>query len=176
MVDKLGFLLEHGVGDRRHTGGGLCAHLIGTRELLSRWQMPETVCDAGLYHSIYGTDNYPETSIPIERRQVVRNVIGEEAELLCFLFCIIERLSLYSSLSSDDPPSCVRSRYGGAALKLDEQTYSALCHIALANWLEQRGRAPQELRHQRDKIFRAMLPFLVPAARAAARDISEPNA
>ncbi|EKX50138.1 hypothetical protein GUITHDRAFT_135325 [Guillardia theta CCMP2712] len=54
---------------------------------------PQRICAAGLFHSIYGTSIFKHTSIvPDARgRAVVREVVGEEAEHLVWLFHSIDR-------------------------------------------------------------------------------------
>ena len=85
LVDRLGL-------DRvPQSSGSLYAHLCGTHDLLHGWGNPTAVCLAGLFHSIYGTWQYPEQSFPIERRGEIVAMIGAEAEHLAYLFCVTER-------------------------------------------------------------------------------------
>jgi hypothetical protein len=52
---KLLALKDLGVGEFAHLNGTLEHHLLGTCKLLMEWNNPEYVCDAGLYHAVYGT-------------------------------------------------------------------------------------------------------------------------
>jgi|AntAceMinimDraft_12_1070368.scaffolds.fasta_scaffold373654_1 hypothetical protein len=38
--------------------GALDAHLAGVRRVLHAWGAGDDVCDAGLFHSIYGTEGF----------------------------------------------------------------------------------------------------------------------
>src|SRR6266550_7337642 len=37
--------------------------LLGTRQLLMDWGARAAFCDAGLFHSVYGTEHYPPVSL-----------------------------------------------------------------------------------------------------------------
>lgn len=49
------------------------------------------MCDAGLFHSIYGTVHFRHQSWPLSDRASIVQVIGDEAEGLAYLFCTIDR-------------------------------------------------------------------------------------
>ena len=46
-----------------HTERGLLDHLLGTRQVLMDWRAQPAVCDAGLFHSVYGTEHYAPAAI-----------------------------------------------------------------------------------------------------------------
>ena len=50
---------------------------------------PQHVQDAGLFHSIYGTAVFHHQTTA--DRDVIQSVIGEKAEHLAYLFCILGR-------------------------------------------------------------------------------------
>src|SRR3546814_18378901 len=52
---------------------------------------PQTICLAGLFHSIYGTAHFRHATLPFSQRRVVKNLIGAEAEALAYLFCVTDR-------------------------------------------------------------------------------------
>jgi hypothetical protein len=87
--------LEHLRADAvKHSGGSLLSHLLGTWRILSREAEPESVCLAGLYHSIYGTTFFKSVLVDggeVKNRDLIRSIIGEEAEHLAHLFCTINR-------------------------------------------------------------------------------------
>jgi hypothetical protein len=66
-------------------------HLVGTHDLLQAWGSREDICDAGLFHSIYGTVRFHHKSWPLEQRDVIRGLIGDYAEELACLFCGMNR-------------------------------------------------------------------------------------
>ena len=68
-----------------HSGSTFFDHLWGTYSLLKKMGEPEYICDAGLYHSIYGTSYY-DVNVTVSR-EIVINLIGEVAENLVYVFC-----------------------------------------------------------------------------------------
>ena len=86
---KIDFLKKLGTQETRHSGGTLFDHLVGVSEILKNMDAPQYVQDAGLYHSIYGTDVFHHQTT--SDRGVVQGIIGEKAEHLVYLFCILGR-------------------------------------------------------------------------------------
>ena len=86
-MDKLEFIREH--CRTVHSGRLLSDHLINVYNLLKEEGHPEEVCDAGLFHSIYGTESYMFTSNSVEDRNLICSIIGNEAERLVHLFCTL---------------------------------------------------------------------------------------
>ena len=86
---KLDFLRKLGTDKTKHSGGTLFEHLVGVSEILKKMDAPQHVQDAGLYHSIYGTSAFHHQTTA--DRGVVQSVIGEKAEHLAYLFCILGR-------------------------------------------------------------------------------------
>ncbi|WUR11433.1 2OG-Fe(II) oxygenase [[Empedobacter] haloabium] len=83
------FLRDGGCAGLAHSGRDLLTHLIGTYRILRRRGAAEAVCLAGLFHSIYGT-SIMHCTLPLERA-AVRVRIGEHAERLAWLFCMMDR-------------------------------------------------------------------------------------
>jgi hypothetical protein len=74
-----------------HAVGSFEAHLIGTWHVLVCWRQPIEVTRCGLFHSVYSTDTYPRALIQPRSRSILRELIGEGAEALVFLFCTMDR-------------------------------------------------------------------------------------
>ena len=85
------YLREQLTDSVAHAKGTLYEHLLGTYTLLKAWGADETVCRAGLFHSVYGTNVFTTHSIPLTNRTKVAALIGKDAEHLAFLFSRIER-------------------------------------------------------------------------------------
>lgn len=85
QINKFQFLQEL-TSARRHTGRSFYQHLHGVYEHLQKLNAPQEVCDAGLFHSIYGTEFYEFQNNRITR-DVVRGFIGDYAEELVHVFC-----------------------------------------------------------------------------------------
>ena len=86
---KIDFLKRLGTEETKHSGGTLLDHLIGVSNILEEMGAPQHVQDAGLFHSIYGTAVFHHQTTA--DRSVVQSVIGEKAEHLAYLFCILGR-------------------------------------------------------------------------------------
>jgi hypothetical protein len=124
--------------DVRHSKRNLYAHLEGTHDLLHAWDNPEPVCAAGLFHSIYGTWHFRHKAFPIEERQVIRDLIGKEAEFLAYVFCVTQRPKdfLANIFASD---IVMRDHHAGHALRLTRAELNKLLEIEAANLIEQKG-------------------------------------
>ena len=88
---KIDFLKEMGADKTPHRDKTLLEHLIGVSEILKEMNAPEYIQDAGLFHSIYGTAYFRHQTV--SDRQVVQDLIGEKAELLAYLFCVLGRVT-----------------------------------------------------------------------------------
>jgi len=84
---KINFLKELGTETTLHSGGSLFDHLVGVSQILKEMNAPQHVQDAGLFHSIYGTYKFQHQTI--SDRNVIQNLIGEEAEYLVYMFCYL---------------------------------------------------------------------------------------
>jgi hypothetical protein len=118
-----------------HSEVGLFDHLLGTRRLLVEWEARPALCDAGLFHSVYSTDHYELTAIPLSMRDEVRQLIGDEAESLVWLFCMMRRETLFDQLDKDRDFS-VQHRLTGEWIPLTEGQYHDLITMSFANCLE----------------------------------------
>ena len=84
---KIKFLESIGCGETTHQDRTLLQHLVDTYELLK--DSPRHIALAGLFHSVYGTTYFKPKTISLDNRDVVIDIIGEEAENLAFMFCTI---------------------------------------------------------------------------------------
>jgi hypothetical protein len=87
---KIDFLKSIGSDKVKHSGGTLLEHLIGTSEELKKLGAPEYLQDAGLFHSVYGTVYFMPEGGLVDDRQVVKDLIGEDAEEIAYWFCILD--------------------------------------------------------------------------------------
>ena len=72
---KIKFLQEAGTESMPHKNQSLFEHLVGVRDKLKNMGAPDHVQDAGLFHSIYGTDSYKNQTTNDRRK--VKDLIGE---------------------------------------------------------------------------------------------------
>ncbi|CAN1254861.1 hypothetical protein LINPERPRIM_LOCUS8793 [Linum perenne] len=84
-----------GAGECWHKHGSFLDHLVDIYRILKLWGAPEAVCLCGLFHSAY-SNSYVNLAIfdPSTGRDVVRGHVGDAAERLIHLFCIVPRQSL----------------------------------------------------------------------------------
>ncbi len=163
---KLAFLQAHGASRLAHSRDALYAHLCGTRELLRAWGARPALCDAGLFHSVYGTESYWSSLLATELRTQVREMIGVEAEEIVFLFGVMTKPSFYANLHRREGFK-LQHRLSRERIDIDRRRLCDLCNVMAANWLEQRPRVSAERQGVRREEFRTMLPLLLPAARTA---------
>ena len=82
-ITKIDFLKRLGCEECLHGSDTLLHHLIGTHDLLKQWGAEEYVQDAGLYHSVYGTEYFqPNLNVTLKFQDFEGNVL-KLLELLC---------------------------------------------------------------------------------------------
>ncbi|XP_015886719.3 uncharacterized protein LOC107421883 [Ziziphus jujuba] len=84
-----------GSGECWHKHGSFLEHLVDIYRILKLWKAQDSVCLCGLFHSAY-SNSYVNLAIfdPSTGRDVVRSHVGEAAERLIHLFCIVPRQPL----------------------------------------------------------------------------------
>jgi len=132
----ISFLQSCGADSLDHSGRTLLAHLIGTFEVLVRWECKPYVGRAGLFHSIYGTAAFHGKLLEFDKRDIVRQQIGIKAELLVYLFCTIN-LNYITTLIQTGPPYIVPAWRDSSCLTLDNQNLHDLALIKWANVIDQ---------------------------------------
>ena len=138
MID---FLRGLGTEDVPHSGEkGFLAHLIGVFRDLEAWNCDRDLCRAGLFHSIYGTELFRRFALPLERRDEVRALIGERAERIAFVNCLMDR-STFDALLDSDGPYHIRNRETEETIELSRADYDDLVRVHLCDWLEQVARS-----------------------------------
>jgi hypothetical protein len=163
---RLAFLRSEGIDAVRHNSHeDLLPHLMGTSALLEGWGARRAVVDAGLFHSVYGTEYFQTESLDATRRDAVRAVIGDEAEALVWLWCFGRRLTLEGNLGRGDGFT-IQERLEGTWVPIDARQYGDLVDLWVADTLEQFDR----VRHREEpyaKILTAFRDRMLPAAREA---------
>lgn len=147
------FLQSLDTKDIPHTGGGFFDHLVAVYRDLRSWGYEEPVFLAGLFHSIYGTEGFRDFTLPFERRDEVRRLIGENAERIAFINCVMDRTT-FDGLVRDGGERRVRNRVTREWITMTELEFHDLRVVHLCDWLEQVGRC-QDWNYRRD-VFRTM--------------------
>jgi hypothetical protein len=148
------FLVGMGVENIPHTEKSYLAHLIAVYRDLKAFGCGEDVCRAGMFHSIYGTEKFQGFTLPLERRGEVRELIGDRAEHLAYLNCVMDRASFDKAVEEHGERYRFRDRVAGVDVELDKHDFDDLCRVHLIDWLEQVGRS-EEWDYRRD-AYRAM--------------------
>ncbi|MBM4068277.1 MAG: hypothetical protein FJ271_04955 [Planctomycetes bacterium] len=157
------FLVEQGIDKVAHTTKTYLGHLIGLYRLMEAKGCNEELCRAGMFHSIYGTQQFQGFKLPLERRPEVRSLIGTRAEKLAYLNCAMQRETFDAIVCSDREPYVFTDRLTGEAVHLSRQDFDDLCRIHLYDWLEQVPRS-QKWDYRR-AAYRSMAERLGPPAR-----------
>src|SRR5438270_12747373 len=107
------FLVDLGIDKVGHTQKSYLGHLIGVYRFMEAEGCSEELCRAGMFHSIYGTQQFQGFKLPVERRHEVRALIGERAERLGYLNCAIDRAVFDHAVHEDGPVYRIRDRITG---------------------------------------------------------------
>ncbi|SRR5579871_211430 len=133
----------------RHSRGTLIGHLVATHNLLRDWGAPESLCLAGLFHSVYGTEGFPIQIAPLAARDVIRKTIGPEAEAIAWAFGMCTNksfwhvVSLLSSSGTAEAEYVLTNRISGDGLICPKERFLSIVNLTLANALEQAERLPE---------------------------------
>ncbi len=160
LDEQLQFLRDKGFGGVQHDSGvAFLAHLGGVRSLLHEWGARPQLCDAGLFHSVYGTE-YFDAGITGVSRDEVRAVIGDEAEAVAWLWCTVRRDTI-------DAVTCTAvDRFSGEPIDVTAQQVVDLAELWVADMVEQVERLPVTERNPWKRL-EELAPITSEAAQAA---------
>jgi hypothetical protein len=156
------FLLQLGTDQVGHSEKSYLAHLIGVYRDMQAQGCTEEVCRAGMFHSIYGTELFQKFALPTERRADIRNLIGERAERLAYINCMMDRASFDRMLEQAIGPYRITLRPKKEEVELPEDEFADLCRVHLYDWLEQVARSKRW--DYRREAYQKMAARLGPAA------------
>jgi len=97
------FLMELGADRVMHSGRSLYRHLCGVDAILQAWGQAENICKAGLFHSVYSSENFRTAILPITERSRLQAVIGLPTERLVCLFAVLSREALLEAAACFAP-------------------------------------------------------------------------
>jgi hypothetical protein len=135
------YLLGLGIEQVGHTNKSYLAHLSGVYRDMQAGGCAEDVCQAGMFHSIYGTERFQGFKLPLERRSEVRTLVGARAENLAYLNCAMDRASFDRALEQAEGPYRIMDRLSGQEVELSRTEFDDLCRVHLFDWLEQAPRS-----------------------------------
>jgi hypothetical protein len=167
-------LKELGVAGVSHVNGSFLEHLQGVQLLLESWGNREALCHAGIFHSIYGSNGFQQSTISVSERERLAGIIGSEAEQIVYTFCAADRPYFREGLARESNPE-YRDRLTGEKRRLEPQLLRDFCELLIADQLDIfAGRNHDESTREDDERVRSLLQSLEPnvseGARAAFRE------
>ena len=170
LAEQLRFLKDVGAGDTGHSHTTLLAHLGAVRALLVEWGARPALVDAGLFHSVYGTEYFSASSVGREERSRVRAQIGADAEGIAYLWCTLRRRSLAQNLNRGGEYTAV-DRTTDEEVELTPAQLHDLVNLWCADTCEQVARLGGKTQHQ-ETLF-SLRVLALPKAREAVESALE---
>lgn len=131
------YIISLGAADLGHTEKTYLAHNIGVYNDLKAWGCSEELCRAGMFHSIYGTQQFQGFTLPLDKRDELQELIGNYAEKIAFLNCFMDRASLDNQLEQPEGPYAIIHRETREEIPVTKDEYEDLARLHLCDWLEQ---------------------------------------
>jgi hypothetical protein len=166
LENRLCFLRKANTEAMPHSDRGLFDHLRGTRQLLVEWGARPALCDAVCFIRFTAPKHYEQTAVPLTRRDEVQQLIGEEAESLVWLFCMMRRETFFLDLGKDRSTS-VQHRETGEQIPLSGTQHQDLLTLLFANSMEAFPRCSWFERRSMSMALRHYRKFAVPSVQRA---------
>ena len=132
------FLTNLGTESIGHSGDKkYLAHLVSVFNDVRSWGGSQYLARSGMFHSIYGTQLFQGFTLPVERRDELKALIGEDAEWIAFLNCFVHREPFDQAIIDGSTDYVVHNRETGESYQLTEQNWKDLIFLHLCDWLEQ---------------------------------------
>ena len=140
LEDFTSFIVEEGADQIPHTKRTYIEHALCVYKDLKSWGCEDDVCNAGFFHSIYGTQGFDGYTLSVERRNELSELIGERAERLAFLNCFIERSTFDPNLAKNEGPYTITNRETNEEINVSTEDFRDLITIHLCDYCEQMPR------------------------------------
>jgi len=163
--DLTDFLVNLGIEKVEHTQKNYLAHLLAVYRFMKDAGCDENLCRAGMFHSIYGTQQFQGFKLELDQRPQVRKLIGDRAERLAYLNCAMYRPTFDEAAFGAGDSYRFRDRITNEEVALNRQDFDDLCRVHLYDWLEQVPRSRYGWGYRRE-AYRQMAARLGPAAEA----------
>ncbi|MCY4619932.1 MAG: hypothetical protein OXD50_15470 [Chloroflexi bacterium] len=173
VSELVDFLQSLGTAEIDHTGHDFLTHLRAVRDLLAEHDASDELAAAGLFHSIYGTEKFQAFSLPLDERTQVRDLIGERAERIAWLNCVMDRPTFDAAVSAalaGGSDLMINDREGNPPIPISRAELHDLAHIHLFDWLEQVERSEFGWDYRR-AAYREMASLVGPEAEALYADV-----
>jgi hypothetical protein len=160
------FLVSLGIEQVPHTEKTYLGHLVNVYRLMEKEGCSEELCRAGMFHSIYGTQQFQGFKLPLERREELRELIGTRAEKLAYLNCAMQRETFDEAALGNGETYRFIDRITREPVELPRADFDDLCRVHLVDWLEQIPRSRYGWDYRR-AAYRRMAERLGPKVQAA---------
>ncbi|MEU4214924.1 DUF6817 domain-containing protein [Actinoplanes sp. NPDC026623] len=154
------WLRERGAETVDHPGGTLYAHLGRVHDRLGALGHGPDVQLAGLAHAAYGTDGFDLVLQPVADRTVLRDLVGERAEALIYLYAACDRSRSWRALPETRR---VWDRFAGVARDLAAEQVRPFTDLSIVNELDVVERDPGIAERHGDQL-RALFESWAPLA------------
>jgi hypothetical protein len=135
------FLVNLGIEKVPHTEKTYLGHLVNVYRLMENDGCTEELCRAGMFHSIYGTQQFQGFKLPLESREELRKLIGARAEKLAYLNCAMQRETFDEAALGNGETYRFTDRITRDPVELSRADFDDLCRVHLYDWLEQAPRS-----------------------------------
>lgn len=173
VTELVEFLHSLGTSEIDHSGHDFLTHLKAVHDLLDTHDAGPELAAAGLFHSIYGTEKFQGFSLPLSERERVRSLIGERAEFVAWLNCIMDRATFDAAISAalaGERTLAISDRQGSPPIDLSVDQLRDLATVHLFDWLEQVERSEFGWGYRRN-AYREMAALVGSDAEALYEDV-----
>ncbi|MXX47237.1 MAG: hypothetical protein F4Z38_02850 [Chloroflexi bacterium] len=173
VAELTDFLHSLGTAEIDHSGHDFLTHLKAVHDLLGKHDAGPELAAAGLFHSIYGTEKFQGFSLPLTERARVRSLIGERAEFVAWLNCIMDRATFDAAISAalaGERRLSISDRDGNPPIELTVDQLRDLAMVHLFDWLEQVERSEFGWGYRRE-AYREMATLVGSDAEALYEDV-----
>ncbi|XVS60965.1 DUF6817 domain-containing protein [Actinosynnema sp. CA-299493] len=150
--DVRAWLRQCGAESIDHPGGTLYAHLSRVHDRLGGLGLGADVRLAGLAHAAYGTDGFALALLDPADRTTLRDLIGESAERLVYLYGACDRDLTWPRLADTGE---VWNRFTGGSERLDRDWLRPFVDLSIVNELDVVEQDPAVARKHGD-YFRSL--------------------
>ena len=158
MKTMTDYIVELGAATIPHSGTTYLRHAVGVYQDMSSWGADDEMCRAAMFHSIYGTEGFQDFTLPLDRREELRALIGNRAELLAYANCAMDRTTFFDLVDKHQDRYLIRDRLTGDHLDLSNEEFEDLMRLHLCDFLEQVERSEawdnrrQEIRTMSERV------------------------
>lgn len=121
-----------------NNGKSLLQHCANVADILLSFEASEVLVHAGYFHSIYGRQHTNFPPLDLSQRAYVAELIGPEAEELCYLNCVLRQDFFWNNFYTleKDRQFHLVNRIDQSEIPVSFETLKNLLNLNFANMLE----------------------------------------